>query len=164
MARAFGFNIPKPQGTTGIAGRLLADLTAKYPQPDTNTPDPEGYFTMLGKLYPSGISSREITFDRGFTKESSHRILTATFGDGYEQRVRDGINTLDQNFSITLSNRIWEEIALISSYFDIIQPQSFSINLEKQTGIKVVLETYSVMVGHDDVQSISAELRRVYEP
>ena len=86
MARAFGFNIPKPIGTTGTAGRLLTDLTAKYPQPDTNTPDPEGYHTMIEKLYPSGISSREITFDRGFTKESNHRVLTATFGDGYEQK------------------------------------------------------------------------------
>jgi phage-related protein len=162
MSRAFGFNIDKPQGTVGIPGRLLTDLTAKYPQLDTSTPDSEGYHTILEKLYPSGISSREITFDRGFSRESTHRVLTASFGDGYQQRVRDGINTKVDKFSVTLSNRIWQEIALISSFFDVIHPQSFQINMEREN-FKVVLDTYSVMVGHDDVQSISADLSRVYE-
>ena len=55
-----------------------------------------------------------------------------------------------------------EEIALISSFFDVISPQNFDITLERET-IKVICETFSVQIGHDDVQSISAEFRRVYE-
>ena len=52
--------------------------------------------------------------------------------------------------------------ALISSFFDVISPQNFPITLERET-IKVICETFSVIIGHDDVQSITAEFRRVYE-
>lgn len=162
MSRAFGFNIDKPQGTVGIPGKILSDLQTKYPQSDPASTDEDGYLNIIAKLFPGAATNREITFDRGFSRESTHRVLTASFGDGYQQRVRDGINTKVDKFSVTLSNRIWQEIALISSFFDVIHPQSFQINMEREN-FKVVLDTYSVMVGHDDVQSISADLSRVYE-
>lgn len=162
MSRAFGFNIDKPQGTVGIRGKILSDLQTKYPQSDPASTDEDGYLNIIAKLFPGAATNREITFDRGFSRESTHRVLTASFGDGYQQRVRDGINTKVDKFSVTLSNRIWQEIALISSFFDVIHPQSFQINMEREN-FKVVVDTYSVMVGHDDVQSISAELSRVYE-
>jgi len=162
MSRAFGFNIDKPQGTVGIPGKILSDLQTKYPQSNPASTDEDGYLNIIANLFPGAATNREITFDRGFSRESSHRVLTATFGDGYQQRVRDGINTKIDKFSVTLSNRIWQEIALISSFFDVIQPQSFQINMEREN-FKVIVDNYSVMVGHDDVQSISAELSRVYE-
>ena len=162
MSRAFGFNINKPQGTVGIPGKILSDLQTKYPQSDPASTDEDGYLNIIAKLFPGAATNREITFDRGFSRESTHRVLTASFGDGYQQRVRDGINTKVDKFSVTLSNRIWQEIALISSFFDVIHPQSFQINMEREN-FKVVLDTYSVRVGHDDVQSISADLSRVYE-
>jgi phage-related protein len=162
MSRAFGFNIERPLGTVGIRGKILSDLQTKYPQSDYSYTDEDGYLNMITKLFPGAATNREITFDRGFSRESSHRVLTASFGDGYQQRVRDGINTKIDKFSVTLSNRIWQEIALISSFFDVVHPQSFQINMEREN-FRVVVDTYSVMVGHDDVQSISAELSRVYE-
>jgi len=162
MSRAFGFNIDKPQGTVGIPGKILSDLQTKYPQSDPASTDEDGYLNIITNLFPGAVTNREITFDRGFSRESTHRVLTASFGDGYQQRVRDGINTKVDKFSVTLSNRIWQEIALISSFFDVIHPQSFQINMEREN-FKVVVDTYSVIVGHDDVQSISAELSRVYE-
>ena len=47
------------------------------------------------------------------------------------------------------------------SFLDNKTPQSFPITLERET-FKVVCDSYNVNIGHDDVQSISMELRRVY--
>ena len=75
--------------------------------------------------------------------------------------MRDGINTKREIYNMNLANRLWQEIALIAVYFDIIQPASFTIRLERET-VRVALNTYSINIGHDDVQSITATMRRVY--
>ena len=160
-ARAFSFNIPKPVSASTpstTAQKIYSDLAVKYATADTG----EQVTDIVAYNYPSGITSAEIKFDRGFSREVEQRVLTANFGDGYQQRVRDGINTKMEKYSVTFTNRRWEEIALISSFFDVISPQNFDITLERET-IKVICETFSVQIGHDDVQSISAEFRRVYE-
>ena len=96
-----------------------------------------------------------------FSRETQQKVLLAAFGDGYEQRVRDGINTKREMYNMNLANRLWQEIALISVYFDEIQPESFLIRLERES-VRVALESYSINIGHDDVQSISAQMKRVY--
>ena len=48
----------------------------------------------------TGSAAQEIVADRGLSRAVAHRVLTAKFGDGYEQRVRDGINTKQDSFSI----------------------------------------------------------------
>ena len=63
---------------------------------------------------------------------------------------------------MNLANRRWEEIALISSFFDVVTPRSFPIVLERET-IKVVCQNYNVVVSQSDIQSIKTQLRRVYE-
>ena len=62
---------------------------------------------------------------------------------------------------MNLANRLWQEIVLIGIYFDTIQPSSFNITLERET-VLVSLQNYSINIGHDSVQSISAQLKRVY--
>lgn len=158
--RAFSFTIPKPiTGGDATQTNLLSDLTIKYPGNDENGVSYVN--TILTYNFPTG-NSIEIKFDRGFSRQVTQRVLSAKFGDGYEQRIRDGINHKEENFSMNLANRRWEEIALISSYFDTVTPGSFPIVLELET-IKVVCESYSIQVGHTDLQSISTQLRRVYE-
>ena len=66
----------------------------------------------------TGNSDTEAVADRGLARQSAHRVLTARFGDGYEQRVLDGINTKDDKFSVSFNNRGAEEIALIAGFFD----------------------------------------------
>ena len=160
-ARAFSFNISKPvDGTDGTIEKLMfTDLGTKYP--DTGAEAGENRTAIIGYNFPSGATTAEIKFDRGFSRSRQQRVLIADFGDGYEQRLRDGINHINDTFGVQLANRRWEEIALISSFLDNISPQSFSIVLERET-FKVVCDGYSVNIGHDDVQSISMELRRVY--
>lgn len=56
--------------------------------------------------------------DRSLNKTSAPAIRTAKFGDGYEQRVVDGINNIKESFSITLANRDKVESDDISAFFD----------------------------------------------
>ena len=163
--RAFSFTIPKPvtsntpgPGALGTPERLMHDdLGAKYLDADSG----EDRTAIIAYNFPGGATIAEIKFDRGFSRTREQRILSANFGDGYEQRVRDGLNHIAEKFTVNLANRRWEEIALISSFLDTKTPQSFPIILERET-LKVVCDTYNVNIGHDDVQSLSMELRRVY--
>ena len=65
----------------------------------------------------TGNSDTEIVADR-LSAQSAHRVRLHRFGDGYEQRVLDGINTKDDKFSVSFNNRGAEEIALIAGFFD----------------------------------------------
>ena len=110
----------------------------------------------------TGFSS-PVAPDRGFTKKTKPNVRKVSFGDGYEQRAKNGINTKEETYSIQIKNKNWYEIELISAFFDVITPASFPITLQRED-IKVVCESYSITSNEPDVQSISTTLRRVYEP
>ena len=168
MARKFSFTIPKPVENTSasteadkFADALFDELVLRFPTPGAGSDD--AYNNIISVLFPSSATEKEITFDRGFSKESEQRVLTAQFGDGYEQRIKDGINTKVEKFSMNINNRTWEEIELISAFLDVKTPKSFSITLQREP-INVVCDSYSLTAAQSSIHSISAELRRVYEP
>ena len=43
--------------------------------------------------------------DRGVSTDQTVRAYKATYGDGYEQRVAAGINTLPEEWSLSWNNR-----------------------------------------------------------
>lgn len=120
----------------------------------------------------TGQSSFEATADRGMQRSSAHRILTAKFGDGYEQRVLDGINTKDDSFNISFNNRTAEDINLIAAFFDDRAAKSFDFTVTdtftsgnlSNTTMKVVCDTYNVVYLRENFHSLTCTLRRVYEP
>ena len=166
MARKFSFNIGKPiatdnnSSTNTLEERVYAELALRFPNSGDSA---DQLTTMLGLLYPGGATQKEIIFDRGLQKESKQRIYVLPFGDGYEQRAKNGINTKEETYSIQIKNKNWYEIELISAFFDVITPDSFTITLQRED-IKVVCESYSITSNEPDIQSISTTLRRVYEP
>lgn len=108
-----------------------------------------------------------ITVDRGLSRESSHRVLTSRFGDGYEQRLLDGINTKQDTFSFSLNNRPTAEINKVAKFFDNYAGRSFSLKITNYDGdetIKVVCDAYNTVYIYEEVHSIQATFRRVYEP
>ena len=114
----------------------------------------------------------EAVADRGLSRKSRHNVLTAKFGDGYEQRVLDGINTKQDQFSISFKNRDAADINLIAAFLDDSAGKSFNFvitdtfssgNLTTST-IKVVCDDYNISYGQATNHSLSCELRRVYEP
>lgn len=120
----------------------------------------------------SGQSSFEATADRGMSRASKHRVLTAKFGDGYEQRVVDGINSKDDSFNLSYNNRTAEDINLIAAFFDDKAGKSFNFTVtDKFTGgnlanttMKVVCDTYNINYVRENFHSLTCVLRRVYEP
>ena len=51
----------------------------------------------------TGITGQVVP-DRGMARSSQPLVRSAKFGDGYEQRLADGLNSLSESFSVTFSN------------------------------------------------------------
>ena len=117
-------------------------------------------------------SDFEAVADRGLSRKSKHNVLTAKFGDGYEQRVLDGINTKQDMFNISFKNRDAEDINLIAGFlddkagtnFDFVITDTFSSGSLTTSTLKVVCDGYDINYGQSDNHSLSCQLRRVYEP
>ena len=109
--------------------------------------------------------------DRTMSNAIKPRVLKVQFGDGYEQRIQDGINNLRQEFSVAFNNRPKAEIDDIVAFlnnkagttaFNFTYPDSNAGGGE--TTIKVVCEDWSQRYSYDDFYSASMKFRRVYEP
>lgn len=55
---------------------------------------------------------------KSFTKSSKARILTAKFGDGYSQRIGDGINTVTNEWSLSFNSRSVADANAIIEFFE----------------------------------------------
>ena len=98
--KTFSFNIDKPVLNTGattdadkLSDSIYDELLSRFPNSGDSA---DQLNTMLGLLYPDGATQKEIIFDRGLQKESKQRIYVLPFGDGYEQRAKNGINTKEE--------------------------------------------------------------------
>tara|TARA_B100001057_G_C22335678_1_gene751267 strand:- start:238 stop:618 length:381 start_codon:yes stop_codon:yes gene_type:complete len=123
----------------------------------------------IGFIY---TGSTYATPDKQLTKTSSPRVLTAKFGDGYEQRIADGINVLEETYSLSFKNRTKEEIDDIAAFLDTKQnvtnftltlPDSNNTTRSGERDVKVVATTYSVNYTYDNFYSLNVSLRRVFE-
>lgn len=124
----------------------------------------------LGFTTTSTYGSRSVTPDRGLARSSTPRVLIARFGDGYEQRLADGINNINETFNVTFNNRTKAEIDDITGYFASLNGATaftYTIPDDNASGgeraIKVICETYNQDYHHDGYYSASATFRRVYE-
>ena len=122
----------------------------------------------IGFLLLDGVSVARP--DKNLNRTSAPRVLKATFGDGYEQRIADGINNIQEEYSIAFNNRTKEEIEDITAFlaskngvtsFDFTIPDS---NNSGESTVKVVCEQYSQNYTYGDFYGCTAMFRRVYEP
>ena len=100
---------------------------------------------------------------------STPNILSANFGDGYQQRIAKGINNLQQQYVVSFANRTKEEIDDITAFFtnkggvtkfDFTIPDS---NISGETTIKVICPSWSQAYTTGDYYGCSATFTRVYE-
>lgn len=124
----------------------------------------------LGFTTSPAFGSRTISPDKGLTRNSTPKVLVAKFGDGYEQRLPNGINSIDETFSATFNNRTKEEIDDITGYLASLKgATSFTYTIPdtnesgNEISIKVVCENYSQVYNYGDFYSAMATFRRVYE-
>lgn len=123
-------------------------------------------------------ANTQIRPDKSLGKSSTPKVHLATFGDGYEQRLVDGINSIKQEFSLTFNTRTREEIDNIGAYFESLKgATSFDFTIPDsnvdssnypdgthETTVKVVCADFNITYDFGDFYSCSATLRRVYEP
>lgn len=120
--------------------------------------------TLSGSYNSGGATNLvNISVDRGATRSSTQRILSAKFGDGYEQRVLDGINTKVETFGVSFNNRSSSEINLISQFLDDGALTAFNFFIGSTSSIKVICKNYNISYSQDTVYSLSAQFERVYE-
>ena len=114
----------------------------------------------------SGFSAA-VPVDKGFTRQNTPRIHAVSFGDGYEQRIADGINTLDQTMNVSFSTRPKAEIDDIVAFFESLGGVSkFRMTIDDSNGdetIKVVCKTWNQTWAFDNFYSLTATFERVYE-
>ena len=112
------------------------------------------------------------TPDKSMTKTAAPRVLQITFGDGYEQRIADGINTINETYSLSFKTRTKEDIDDIvffldarknASKFIFTMPDSNNTTRTGEKDVKVVATNYSVTYDYEDFYSLSLSLKRVYE-
>ena len=124
----------------------------------------------IGFNTTSAYGNRDVTPDKGLTSENKQKVLLAKFGDGYEQRLAHGINSLTQTYKVVFAKRPKEEIDDIVSFlnstngasnFDFTIPNSNEVSGELT--IKVVCDSYAVTYLYDNFYSADAVFRRVYE-
>ena len=114
----------------------------------------------------SGFSAG-VSVDKGFSRLNQPIIHSITFGDGYEQRVANGINNLQQTMSVTFNTRPKAEIDDLVAFFESLGGVSkFQMTIDDSNGnetIKVVCKRWTQSWDYDNFYSLSATFERVYE-
>lgn len=77
--------------------------------------------------FTDGISA--FTVDKNLIRNATPRVISFSFGDGYEQRVIDGINILEAQYLISINTRPKNDIKAINDFFESLQGvSSFSFH------------------------------------
>ena len=105
--------------------------------------------------------------DRSMVRHNTSKVLLASFGDGYEQRIPLGINSIIEEYSVTFKTRTKAQIDAIVTYFDTLKGvTNFTFTIPYNGGektMKVVCPDYNTGFEYDNFYSLEATFRRVYE-
>jgi len=111
--------------------------------------------------------SAGVPVDKGFSRGSAPKVHTLSFGDGYEQRIANGINNLAQTMNVTFNTRPKAEIDDLVAFFESLGGVSkFRMTIDDTNGaetIKVVCREWNQTWNYDNFYSLSATFDRVYE-
>ena len=119
-------------------------------------------------------NSHRVTPDKNITRTVTPNVRTISFGDGYEQRIASGINSLKEEYQVNFTNRQRAEIDAIVETFNIrAGVTKFDFTLPSTTQdtagsaaentIKVVCTNWTQTYVQDDFFTCSATFKRVYE-
>ena len=108
--------------------------------------------------------------DKGLSRANTPRVLLASFGDGYEQRVADGINVLNQTMDVSFSTRPKAEIDDLVAFFESLGGvDKFKFSLEDSNEssstetIFCICSQWNQTWAFENFYTLTATFRRVYE-
>ena len=114
--------------------------------------------------------SNAVQPDKQFTRTNNPRVHLVQFGDGYEQRLQNGINSLNQEISVSFATRPKAEIDDLVAFFESLAGVTkFRFDIADTNAgsgtetIKVVCSTWEQKWEYDDYYTLDATFRRVYE-
>ena len=117
----------------------------------------------------TGFSSA-VQPDKQLSRKNTPRVHLAQFGDGYEQRLQDGINSLKQEISVSFQTRPKAEIDDLVAFFESLNGVTkFRFDLADSNAgsstetIKVVCPNWTQRWEYDDYYTLEAKFERVYE-
>ena len=105
--------------------------------------------------------------DYGLAKQSAPVIRKVQFGDGYEQRLRFGLNQNPKTWPLTWSNITNAEAAQIEAFLDARADDGDSFDWtppDTTTSYKWVCETWDKTMNVFNRNTITATFRQVFEP
>lgn len=129
----------------------------------------------IGLLQSNGSNipgfSSAVAPDRYYTRVRTPETRIVSFGDGYEQRKPVGINNVKEEYTVNFVNRPSTEIDDLEAFLDglnAVDPLRFVIEDTNtspgELSVTVVCDNWTVSTPNFGVKSLSAKLRRVYEP
>jgi phage-related protein len=101
----------------------------------------------------------------GFTNDSTPKVKTAKFGDGYSQRVPDGINNISQSWNLQFQSQPVEVAEAIEAFFRLKQGvTSFTwVPPGEVAEVKVIAPKWTKTYDSGISRSLSVTFERVYE-
>lgn len=118
-----------------------------------------------------------VMFDKGIQESPTPRVLKAQFGDGYEMRVRDGINNTPRKWSLVFNNRTREDIDNLNRFFIVLAsvdtcrltiPDTTAVagtgsTVDVEEAVTVVIEQFTRTMSNTLYHSLTCTAREVFE-
>jgi len=105
----------------------------------------------------------------GGSREDKARVLFNEFGEGYRQRLGDGINMINSNLNLQWVGSSTDILALVTHFEERAGYQSFTINATWNTTWNIsatdrwTCETWSLNELGNSTYSLSANLRKEFD-
>lgn len=121
----------------------------------------------------TNITTATIIPDKTLARTSAPRVRSAKFGDGYEQRAKSGLNSIDESFTVNFVNRTKATIDDLNKFFDdkagvtsfdFTIPDTDNTTTTGEKTIRVVCKEWSTQYSNSDHYSMSASFERIYQP
>jgi len=118
-----------------------------------------------------------VMFDKGAQEAPKPRVLKAQFGDGYEMRIRDGINNTPRTWNLVFNNRTREDIDNLYRFFIVLAsvdtcrltvPDTTAVagtgsTVDVEEAVTVVIEEFTRTMGNTLYYTLSCTAREVFE-
>jgi hypothetical protein len=99
------------------------------------------------------------------TEGSQPRVRRFQAGDGYEQRLRFGLNTNPKEWDLTFAERTDTERDEIATFLDArAAAEAFDWTPPRGTAGKYVCESWQITLRACNFNTIRAKFRQVFEP
>ena len=121
----------------------------------------------------TGITTATIIPDKTLSRKSSPQVRKAKFGDGYEQRSKKGLNSIEEKYTVNFVNRakdtaddlvkFFDNKAGVTS-FDFTLPDTNDTTATGEKTIKVVCSDWSTTYSNSNHYTVNATFDRIYAP